>query len=459
MDPHLYKICLAAVLCLCLGALQCGTGLGPSGGGGSAGGGDGSGGGESTAATLGLSTASPALAAKGVTLTLQGSHFASGMTVTVGGVACTPVTIVSAVQATCVAGARAMGTVDVVVARGSETAALGGGFTYRHYLYVADDTPGQVWAFAVSPTTGNVTAVAGSPFSVVAGAHFLAMDPLGKYLFVLGSDPQTLTSYVVDPVTGALGASASLGLGVDRGFLAIDPTGKFAFLGSSVNGTDSEITSVGINRATDTLSLVGNAGTARENRAILVSSDGLHAYSYTANGVIAIYSIDATNGAQTELGASPFSTTNFVHSAVFTANGLNGFFSSPTSNLIIGFNRAASGELSNRTDSVVVNSGSSPVSLALHPTLRVLYDVDEGGSTVTTYAWPSGTGVSSIDTQVVVDGVVQQFVIEPSGSFAFSRERSADRLRVRPLDATTGIPGAPINVGALGASPRYLVID
>lgn len=68
--------------------------------------------------------------AGGTTLTIVGYGFA-GATVTVGGVACTNVQINGGgTQITCVTGARAAGTVDVVVRTGTGSATARAGFTY-----------------------------------------------------------------------------------------------------------------------------------------------------------------------------------------------------------------------------------------------------------------------------------------------------------------------------------------
>ena len=66
----------------------------------------------------------------GTTVTLTGTNFAAGATVTIGGVAATGVTVLSATSLRAVTGARAAGTADVVVSVGAQSAALVRGYTY-----------------------------------------------------------------------------------------------------------------------------------------------------------------------------------------------------------------------------------------------------------------------------------------------------------------------------------------
>ena len=68
--------------------------------------------------------------AGGTTITLTGTNFAAGMTVTVGGVACTNVTVLSATSATCDTPAGTAGSADVVVTTTNGTSTLAGGFTF-----------------------------------------------------------------------------------------------------------------------------------------------------------------------------------------------------------------------------------------------------------------------------------------------------------------------------------------
>lgn len=68
--------------------------------------------------------------AGGTTLTLAGTGFATGMSVTVGGKACTSVTVLHPTTATCLTPAHLGGAVDVSVTTRNGTGTLPGGYTY-----------------------------------------------------------------------------------------------------------------------------------------------------------------------------------------------------------------------------------------------------------------------------------------------------------------------------------------
>lgn len=69
--------------------------------------------------------------AGGTTIMVTGTGFSVGMTVTVGGVACTNVTVTSAISATCVTPGGTAGAADVVVDLSGLTATLPDSFTYE----------------------------------------------------------------------------------------------------------------------------------------------------------------------------------------------------------------------------------------------------------------------------------------------------------------------------------------
>ena len=63
-------------------------------------------------------------------MTLTGSGFVAGTSVSIGGVSCATVQVVNSTTLTCTVAAHAVGAVDVVVTEGSLTGTLTGGYTY-----------------------------------------------------------------------------------------------------------------------------------------------------------------------------------------------------------------------------------------------------------------------------------------------------------------------------------------
>jgi Concanavalin A-like lectin/glucanases superfamily/Chitobiase/beta-hexosaminidase C-terminal domain/IPT/TIG domain/Fibronectin type III domain len=101
--------------------------------------------------------------AGGTAVTITGTSFASGATVTFGGVAATSVVVVSATEITCLTPAGSAGAVTVTVTSGGQNGSLTNGFTYMVPPTVAGVSPN-------SGSTGGGTNVTVTGTNFAAGA-------------------------------------------------------------------------------------------------------------------------------------------------------------------------------------------------------------------------------------------------------------------------------------------------
>src|SRR5262249_26851268 len=73
------------------------------------------------------------------------------------------------------------------------------------FLYAADAAHNLVWGFSIG-SNGLLTAINGSPFAAGVGTSALATDPQGALLFAANKGANSVSAYVIDANTGALGA-------------------------------------------------------------------------------------------------------------------------------------------------------------------------------------------------------------------------------------------------------------
>ena len=121
------------------------------------------------------------------------------------------------------------------------------------FLYVANQTSGDITAFTVDPGSGSLGTVAGSPFPITPVSHpqSIAISPKGDFLFVANPGQGTVAAFaignngVLTAVAGspfAMGAGATpnaVVVGRNGGFLYVADTAHNAVLGFAVqtNGT------------------------------------------------------------------------------------------------------------------------------------------------------------------------------------------------------------------------------
>ncbi len=190
------------------------------------------------------------------------------------------------------------------------------------FLYGASQVLGStngVWAGSISPTTGAVTLVSGSPFGAIA-LSALAIDPSASFLFAVndngGNVPNSsLLSFAIDPTTGALTLlnSAAYNSPVLLGDVLVHPSGEFLYVSDQ---GDHTIMGFSIDAHGNLTGVAGSpfpvgAGAINPN---FMATDPAGKFLYVANydagnGVpsnISAFTIDTISGALTAIAGSPF---------------------------------------------------------------------------------------------------------------------------------------------------------
>jgi len=94
-----------------------------------------------------------------------------------------------------------------------------GSFVYG----VTAGSSSSIWCFSITPNTGQLVAVSGSPFSLTAGGLFALFDPSGNYFYI---GTQTgIAGYTYDPSTGAPTAisGSPFAIGAEPGKMVVTP--------------------------------------------------------------------------------------------------------------------------------------------------------------------------------------------------------------------------------------------
>lgn len=106
----------------------------------------------------------------------------------------------------------------------------------QQHAYASDSNAKTVAGFAKNSTTGALTAAPGSPFNEGVGPGALAVDPLGRFLYVLNPSANNVSLFAIDQSTGALtavqGSPFSARDATMPQVLAAEPTGKFLYVGN-----------------------------------------------------------------------------------------------------------------------------------------------------------------------------------------------------------------------------------
>ena len=122
------------------------------------------------------------------------------------------------------------------------------------FVYVANWDSDDISAYAITPDTGVLVAVARTPTEIHCSPQELAIDPASKFVYVSCAGLSTIDQFMIDPATGSLSGLRPFSTGQftqPRG-LAVDASGSFLFsalnqpnkAGSAVIGSGGTLTVV-----------------------------------------------------------------------------------------------------------------------------------------------------------------------------------------------------------------------
>jgi 6-phosphogluconolactonase len=189
------------------------------------------------------------------------------------------------------------------------------------FAYVANF--GDVFGYTINPTTGALTAIAGSPFAAGIGPDSVAVAPSGKFAYaandqVVGQNGD-VSGYTINPTTGALTAIAGSPFAAGSGpqSVVVDPSGKFAY----VANFGGDVSGYTINPTTGALTLIAGSpfGAGNEPSSVAVDPSGKFAYVVNFGGNnVSGYTIDPSTGALTAIAGSPFTAGTGPSSVAIT---------------------------------------------------------------------------------------------------------------------------------------------
>jgi 6-phosphogluconolactonase (cycloisomerase 2 family) len=265
----------------------------------------------------------------------------------------------------------------------------------RTFAYVTDAGNLRLHRLGVDAVTGALTRLDAVSLGG-GGSHEIAVDPLGRFVYVSNFDPGTVSAFAVDASTGSLtsvpGSPFALG-GASRE-LVLDPAGRWLYV---ANQGLSRIHAFAVDPASGALTEVAGSPYALPNIAFSVALDPpgkvLYATAGVGVGLIYAFSSNASTGALTPIAGSPFgavltacsSTVDPLDRFVFTANSVGSLGSVST------FSKALDGSLVQISGSPV-RAGESPCDVTVDPSGRFVYVANVNSANVSGYSIAPGTG-------------------------------------------------------------------
>jgi len=290
---------------------------------------------------------------------------------------------------------------------------------FGKFAYVASS--GDVWdidfgsvlTYTINPTTGALTSTTGgiNGTGINGTPEFfnsVAVGPSGKFAYAAdgGAFPagsfggsSSVSMYTINHATGALTSIGTISAGTAPVSVAVDPSGKFAYVANENDtpGSAGNVSMYTINATTGALASIGTISAGTAPVSVAVDPAGKFAYvTNSGSNDVSMYTIDAATGALISIGSiaagtNPFSVAvdpagKFAYVANLTGHDTDGSVSMYTID-------ATTGGL---TLIGTIAAELSPTSLAIHPSGKFAYVTNSGSNTVSMYSIDRATGTLTL---------------------------------------------------------------
>ncbi len=176
------------------------------------------------------------------------------------------------------------------------------------FAYVANHGSNNVSMYTINATTGGLT----STGTVVAATNpsSVTVDPSGKFAYVANWGSNNVSMYTISATTGALTSTGTIAAGTSPVSVAVDPSGKFAYAANcgDLSTVFSDVSMYTINATTGTLTSIGRTGAGTCPWSVAVDPSGKFAYVANSGGLgfdvegVSMYTINASTGTLTSIG-------------------------------------------------------------------------------------------------------------------------------------------------------------
>jgi len=336
------------------------------------------------------------------------------------------------------------------------------------YAYVTDFGSNAISVFRIDPTSGALTMSSVAPTGINPFA--VAIDPTGRFAYVSNSADvpggvPSISVYSIDPNTGALtpvpGSPFPTAVGSPYG-LAVHPSGKFLYVAHDLSA--SFVSAFGINPSTGALTPLPGSPYPTGLNTWSVTTDPAGKFLFVANGTsgnIPAYTIDATTGALTPVAGSPFASQHDVDSVVVHPSGRFLYADNSAFNTVSGYSiDSTSGALTPVAGSPFPTA-ASPIGVVTDSAGRFLYAANRDSGTVSAFSINSGSGAMTpvSGSPFPVGSLPYHATIDSTNSFLYVTNFNSNNVTAYAINASTGgltpVAGSPF---ATGTQPFWIAI-
>jgi len=282
--------------------------------------------------------------------------------------------------------------------------------------------------------------------------------------------------YRVEP-NGAWTPVQTVGDLVNPSFLVTGREGRVLY---SVHGDENYASAFAVDRESGRLRLLNRAASGGKNgvhQALDPSGRFLLVANYSS-GNVGVMPIRADGGLEDAAHVVPLPGQPGPHRVEQAESHPHQILFDPSGKFVVvpdkGLDRvfvfrfdAATGKLTPTAQGAgVARSGAGPRHAAFHPSLTVLWVLNEISGTVTTWYWEAERGhlraaqiLSTLTADYTGENTASEIAVGAGGRMVYCSNRGHDSVAAFAVDRTTGLLGSPAWTSTEGRTPRYIGFD
>jgi 6-phosphogluconolactonase (cycloisomerase 2 family) len=334
------------------------------------------------------------------------------------------------------------------------------------YVFVSNgyDGTGSIASFTITPGTGALTMIGGTPVSLTDQPVAMALDPSGLYVYVTsygsGGDLPDIDTYgMTAGAVGALASTATLAVGDVPYSIVVDPVGANAYVGYTVPTADSFVG--GYSLSAGVLASTGNYDTGAGDTPYGMALDPANKFLFETD-----QSYSISGGLLTAIGATGLGLAGPYSYAVYPVRlpPAGGYFYVTDNSTPPGTVNAFAYSNAGAVTTVIPTApalasatvGVNPVSVAVDPLGRFLYVANAGDGTavpitVSGFTIQPGTGaLTSVGAALNTSGATGYsgdpvaVVVDISGQYVYVANGDLGTVSVFTINQSSGVLTGPV---------------
>jgi 6-phosphogluconolactonase len=316
----------------------------------------------------------------------------------------------------------------------------------------------QVSMYAIDPTTGTLTSI-GPPVSTSGFGLYpgvITVDPSGRFAYVVNEgDPWgyedgafgSVAMYTIDATTGALTFTGLIsGTGdidgscpglCNPGSMVVDPSGKFAYVGTGAAGQFYGVAMYTIDATTGALTSIGKVAATAAPSSVAADPAGKFVYVAIPNatpgsaGSVSMYAIDAT-GTLASVGTITVGTD--PSSVAVDPSGKFAYVTNFSSNDVSMYTiNATTGAL---TSVGTIGAGTGPGCVAVDPSGKFAYVTNSTSNDVSMYTINATTGALTSVGTIAAGTDPSSVAVDTTGKFVYVTNSTSNDVSMYSIGAT-----------------------